>query len=390
MATKPQIPIVMYHTVGNVDRNWLWAPLTCPHELFARQLERLSRKGYHAATLDEAVASAAAGKPSRARRVVLTFDDGYLDNWVYVYPLLKRAGWRGLVYINPEFVDPGQEPRPTLEDVWAGRCAETDLQTRGFMNWAELEIIDRSQVLQVGCHSMSHTWYPTDPQVVDFHRPDLSTPWLAWNARPDRKPFYLGEDQSGFVPYGTPIQRHGRSLGIRRYFPDPAQNAAVVDHVAKHGGGDFFTTESWREVLADLALRADRGQGRFETDEELRSRYHYEIVEAKRILEDRLGRTIQHFCWPGGAYTDESWAIAAAAGFRTLTVKRDDPRRRPDLAAGLIRRISNHYNLSLFGRTRAISDPEMLVLACDRALRYRGAHQMLRLRKLLNWAGLVR
>ena len=390
MTVKPRIPIVMYHTVGIPDAGWIWGHLTCPYPLFARQLEQLSARGYRAVTLDDVHESQIAGTPPRGRQVVMTFDDGYLDNWVYVYPLLKRAGWRGLVYINPEFVDPGDEPRPNLEDVWSGRRAESDLQTRGFLNWAELEVMDHSGILRVGCHSMSHTWYPTGPEIVDFNRPGLSTPWLAWNARPDRKPFYLKEDQSSFVPLGTPIQRNGRSLGIRRYFPDPSQTAAVVSHVAEKGGAAFFETEGWREQLLEIARQADQGQGRAESDEEMRSRYRYEIEEAKRSLETRLGHPINHFCWPGGAYNDMSWNIAAQAGFRTVTVERSDAKRCRDPSTNLIRRMSSHHHYSLFGHTWTTDDAELLVHACDSMLGYRGASLALRIRKLLNAMGLIR
>ena len=390
MTVRPRIPIVMYHTVGIPDAGWIWGYLTCPHPLFARQLERLSARGYRAVTLDDVHESQITGTLPRGRQLVMTFDDGYLDTWVYVYPLLKRAGWRGLVYVNPEFVDPGDQPRPNLEDVWSGRRAESDLQTRGFLNWAELEVMDHSGILQVGCHSMSHTWYPTGPEIVDFHRPGLSTPWLAWNARPDHKPFYLKEDQSGFVPLGTPIQRNGRSLGIRRYFPDESQTAAVVAHVAEQGGAAFFETEGWREQLLEIARQADQGQGRAESDEEMRSRYRYEIEEAKRSLETRLGHPINHFCWPGGAYNDESWDVAAQVGFRTFTVKQSDPKRCQDPSAHLIRRMSSYHQYSLLGHTRTTADAEPLVHACDRMLGYRGSSLALRIRKLLNAVGLIR
>lgn len=389
MNSELHIPVVMYHSVGNVDPDWLWDDLTMPHALFAAQLERLSARRYRPMTLDELHDRRVAGETVGDRRVVLTFDDGYLDNWVFVYPLLKRAGWRGLVYVNPEFVDPGIEPRPNLEDVWAGRCHACDLPTRGFLNWAELEIMDRSGILQVGCHSMSHTWYPCGPEIVDFHRPGLSTPWLAWNARPDRKSFYLSEDQTGFVPFGTPIHRNGRSLGVRRYFPDPAQAEAAVAHVATRGGAAYFDSERWREELLAVVTAAGGGKGRHETDEEMLGRYRYEIEEARRVLEQHLSRPILHFCWPGGAYNDTSWDIAEKTGFRTITVKRSDAKRWWDPSAQLVRRIANHQHYSLLGKRRATNDPEMLVLACEVALGRRGARMALVARKALNAAGLI-
>ncbi len=384
---EPRLPVVMYHSVGKPDPGWVWGELICPLALFTRQIERFIAVGYRPATLDEVHDEQAAGSMSRERRVVLSFDDGYLDNWVYVYPLLKRAGWRGVVYVNPEFVDPGEQPRPTLEDVWEGRCAESDLQTRGFLNWAELEILDRSGVLEVGSHSMSHTWYPTGPEIVDFHRPGLMTPWLSWNARPERKPFYLGEDQTGFVPWGMPVFRNGRSLGIRRFLPDPAVGTAVVEHVAAHGGGSFFLADGWSNELRTVAREVDRGKGRHESDQEMLDRFAFEIGEASRIIAARLGREVRHFCWPGGAYCDESWELAARAGFHTLTVKRSDHRRWQEADPRFVRRISDHKQYSLLGRLYRTDNAKLLVTASDAQLGRTGARTQMRLCKLFDAMG---
>ena len=75
------------------------------------KLAAFRSRGFAPASLDDVHDLQASGVSPRERLVVLSFDDGYLDNWVYVYPLLKRVGWKGAVYVNPEFVDPGEEPR---------------------------------------------------------------------------------------------------------------------------------------------------------------------------------------------------------------------------------------------------------------------------------------
>ena len=36
---------------------------------------------------------------------MLTLDDGYLDNWVFVLPLLRRYGMRATVFVSSEFID---------------------------------------------------------------------------------------------------------------------------------------------------------------------------------------------------------------------------------------------------------------------------------------------
>lgn len=373
----------MYHSVSHGDPGWLWSELVCPVPLFMEQLSGLVARGYQSMSLDEYRHAREVGTTAKQRRVVLTFDDGYLDNWVYVWPLLRRAGWKGVVYVNPEFVEPGTEPRPTLQDVWDGRCSEGDLVTRGFLNWAELELMDRSGVLEIANHSMTHTWYPVGREIEDFHRPGLVTPWLAWNARPDRKPFYLAEDQSGFVAWGVPIHRHGRSLGIRRWFPDPDIAVATTGHVAAAGGTDFFERPDWRGQLEAVVREADRGRGRAETEPEMLARFTHEIGEATHLLSRCLGRAVRHFCWPGGAYCDEAWAVVDAADFATVTIRRADPARNMLPDSRFVRRISDYRQFSFRGRVYPSRDPALLVDACDMELGRASAQWSLRARKAI-------
>ena len=77
----------------------------------------------------------------KTRSVVLTFDDGYLDNWIYVAPLLEQYGMKGVVYVTPEFVEPTGACRPQaridadgkLIDNAAGAAGAAAIGTRKAM-----------------------------------------------------------------------------------------------------------------------------------------------------------------------------------------------------------------------------------------------------------------
>jgi len=157
--TGPAIPVLMYHSVGRVLRDWAWPELTVPWRVFESHLRALRRAGYRTADLYEFHAHTTGEEILPEKSVVLTFDDGYVDNWTYVAPLLKRYGFKGTVLVTPEFVDQAEELRPTLDDVWEGRLNEEALDVNGFMSWAELRHVAESGVLSVQCHAMTHTWY---------------------------------------------------------------------------------------------------------------------------------------------------------------------------------------------------------------------------------------
>ncbi|MDP9177203.1 MAG: polysaccharide deacetylase family protein [Gemmatimonadota bacterium] len=261
--------------------------------------------------------------------ILLTFDDGYLDNWVYAFPILKKYGMKGTVFVNPDFVDPGTEVRPTLEDVWAGRCRMEELDGVGFLNWAELRAMEASGLIDVQSHALTHTWYFSGPRIVDFHTPQRLTPypWLAWNARPERKPFYMKEDQQHFVPWGYPVFEHGKSLVVRRFIPDGECVARITDYVAEQGGTSFFRDASWQETirtrLSDWGL-ADTFPGYYETDEQRLERIRQELSLSKSIIETNLDKRVDYLCWPGGGNDETTRRLAIEVGYKAWTLGSKD------------------------------------------------------------------
>ena len=71
--------------------------------------------------------------------------------------------------------------------------------------------------------------------------------------------------------------------------------------------------------------------------EDLRS----EVVDSKKIIEDRLGREVRHFCYPFGAFDDRVVGAVGEAGYATACTTRRgtilhgaDPLRLPRLTIG--------------------------------------------------------
>lgn len=308
--TRP-VPVIMYHTVGVVQPAWRWHFLTVPWQVFESQLRFLSKAGYRSISLHELYAHQAEGKPLPANCLAFTFDDGYLDNWVYAAPLLKKYGFRGTIFVNPEFVDPSATPRPSLEDVWQGRCSTEELPGLGFLSWAEMRALEASGVMEIQSHAMSHTWYPAGPEIVDFRHPGDDYVWMDWNAAPQRKWAYLSAEPAP-VRYGEPVYKHRKSLAGPRFFPDPGLGEHLVTYAARQGG-DFFSRPNWREALAGAAqaYRAAREPAeRYETAEQYLARLHWELGEAQRLIARNLDKEVPFLCWPGGGYGPEAVQIA--------------------------------------------------------------------------------
>lgn len=78
------VPILMYHTSSESNPGGLAELYVKPSE-FALQLKTLKEKGYTFCTFDDFDVINTIEKP-----ILLTFDDGYLENYTEIFPLLKE------------------------------------------------------------------------------------------------------------------------------------------------------------------------------------------------------------------------------------------------------------------------------------------------------------
>jgi hypothetical protein len=255
---------------------------------------------------------------------------------------------RATVLVTPEFVDPRDIQRPTLEDVWAGRMREEDLDVRGFMSWKELAAASADGTLDVQSHALTHTWYPVSSNIADFHHPGDRHYWLDWNADPACKPFYLQALGKTRVAWGTPVYEHAKSLEATRFRPDPAEAAFVAGRIADIGDTVLSDADRLKNTAARALseFRARHGVcGEYETDSQRRTRFESELGESKRIIESRLGKPVRHFVWPGGGYCDESLELALSM-FDSITWSGADRwklRNRPGEDPRLVTRRGIHY-----------------------------------------------
>jgi peptidoglycan/xylan/chitin deacetylase (PgdA/CDA1 family) len=316
------IPVTYYHSVGEHPRPRPKSFLSMSEALFEEQILRLRQFGYETIDLSTLHAHVSKRHVLSGKHVVLTFDDGFLDNWTTVFPLAKKHGFKFTVVVNPDFVDPRPIVRPTLEDVWSGKIRRDQMEWWGMMSWDEMRLMEASGLVDIQSHALTHTWHHADPEVIDFHRPDSPHHWLVWNAHPETKPFFFSDYREELVPYGTPVHRFRKSIQARRWIPDSRHGAAVIEHVDANGGRSFFDREVWKdELLAVHArVRAELGdQGRFETDAEHEARIREEVAGSKRIIEERLAKRVDFICWPGGGETELARRIALESGYLATT-----------------------------------------------------------------------
>ncbi len=92
------IPVLLYHHVS--DDSGDMAELTTPPAEFDRQMGALKAAGFAAISPDELLAYMK-GETVKLpdKPVVITFDDGYEDNYMSAFPILKKYGYRATVFM---------------------------------------------------------------------------------------------------------------------------------------------------------------------------------------------------------------------------------------------------------------------------------------------------
>jgi peptidoglycan/xylan/chitin deacetylase (PgdA/CDA1 family) len=325
-SRTPRIPVVMLHSVvgHRADRPPTF-PIWCPPEMFEGYLRFLSRRGYHGIDLHQWHAHMKSGAPLPDKPIALTFDDGYLDNWVYAVPLLRKYGFRATVFVATDFIQPGDSCRPTLEDVWRGHTDEGALEAFGYMNRAELRAAAREGVLDVQSHGRTHTWWPVSERIVDFHRPGVGmrhARWMWWNAYPERKPFWFTAFDRADLPWGLPVYESALALARPAVSRDKALDERLVRRVDAEGGESFFERPEWREQLEEEVRRhrdETGGAEKRESDEAFSERLRGELTGSREELEALTGKPVRFMCWPNGGVCDEAYALLEPCGYVAAT-----------------------------------------------------------------------
>jgi len=334
MKRASKVPVVAYHSIAN-DHDHLVHHLSLPLSIFERQLQYLQREGFEAVTLYDVHRFLRDGAQLPPRAIALTFDDGYLDNWVHAFPLLKKYGLKATIFVTTDFVDPSEQCRPTLEDVWSGHVADDGLTWWGHASWPELQAMQASGVVDIQAHTKTHAWYFTSDRIADFHHPGDEYYWLDWNQSPSEKHSWLTRDFRTTVPWGTPVYEFSSTLLRPRYFGDPRVAERAIRHVADHGGRGFFSRHNWHHELRRIVddVKTGAGGGRYETDAEYVARVTDEMAGSKRIIAERLQKPVDFLAWPCGDYTprlqriaiDDCGYLATVNVNKTTNQRGDDP-----------------------------------------------------------------
>jgi peptidoglycan/xylan/chitin deacetylase (PgdA/CDA1 family) len=107
-SSRP-VPILEYHVIGAPPPGAPYPDLFVSLADFAAQMRYLEANGYAAVTLRQVYGFWHGHGRLPAKPVVLSFDDGYRQDWTNVAPILQRIGWPGVLNLCMNAVGPHRD-----------------------------------------------------------------------------------------------------------------------------------------------------------------------------------------------------------------------------------------------------------------------------------------
>jgi peptidoglycan/xylan/chitin deacetylase (PgdA/CDA1 family) len=120
------IPILMYHSISRKRDNSLFVP----PKVFEKQMEHLKKAGYHTLSFKD-LKNWKTGDDIPDKPLLITFDDGYLDNFTIAYPILKKFQMKATIFVPSDFIGfPNHVNWSQIKEMEQSRCIEFGVHTR--------------------------------------------------------------------------------------------------------------------------------------------------------------------------------------------------------------------------------------------------------------------
>lgn len=142
----PGASILMYHSIGKNDFLFNVAP-----DNFARQMRYLKDKNYKVAKLADIIEKIKNKEKISSKTVVITFDDGYKDNYSEAFSVLQENNFPATVFLSTFYI--------------GGKFNGLDI-----LNWREIKEMENSGLIDFGFHSHTHPRKMADMDDKDFYR----------------------------------------------------------------------------------------------------------------------------------------------------------------------------------------------------------------------------
>ena len=257
--------ILMYHSVAEKPEAQFIDPRDhVPPDIFEKQMEFLSRQR-KVISLQELLDMLRLGETPKAGSVVITFDDGYLDNLTVAAPILDRLRLTATIFLPTGYIDRG-------ENQWVDQVFTAfKFRTSDELIWD---------------HGQKYKYNLINPKECNLAYQTLCSHFLCTNAEKRRSLLKMLLNQ--LLPSARPPRLTMTWEDIQTLQANH-QCFLIGCHTAEHID---LTSVSHHEALRELTSCA-------------------------KWVEEKLGIQAQHFCFPYGRTSKQLRLLVAKAGFNS-------------------------------------------------------------------------
>lgn len=180
-------------------------------------LSALRRRGFSFIDFDTFAAERARGRGASRRTVLVTTDDGYVDNLYWAMPVLRDLEVPAVFFVITDRLGEGAARDRPPTDADAIRALSADDEPQRFLRWEELRALDAEGLVAIESHTHRHEGSPEveDRASLARLRDDLAQSIEALRGRLGRTPRALA------WPWGrssVASRAIAHSLGLRLQF----------------------------------------------------------------------------------------------------------------------------------------------------------------------------
>ena len=290
---KRAVPAFLYHQVNPISN--------VSPELFEEHLKVIKEYKMNTITISEFY-----NKEVPTNSILLTFDDGYFDNYKYVFPLLKKYNMKATIFLNTLYIMDKRETEPEIKDnntvnleamkeyIKSGKATINQ-----YMSWEEIKEMYDSSLIDFQAHSHKHMAMFVDTKIEGLtNKNRMEAPEL----------YLYGELEDNFPSFPKRGEYTGKAILVKKEF------FKIFKEFYEKNIENKVTDKN--EILKKSQEFIDENKEYFsiESEAEYRKRIEEDFSENKKIIEKNLGNEVKFFCWPWGHRSKETIKVLKELG----------------------------------------------------------------------------
>jgi peptidoglycan/xylan/chitin deacetylase (PgdA/CDA1 family) len=303
LSSMPDFTILMYHKVLDVKHNRENHPLpgmVTLESTFDKQM-RYIKKNFNVISLDALISYLKDKKNPPARSMVITFDDGWRDNYLFAFPILKRYDLPATIFLSTDYID-------TSKMFWF-HVVSFILQARVLTFQKMTDILNKfEQINPEEKRSIVESFALADVFIEKLKR-----------IKPDIQEKIIRE-----MTKESDIRMNER--GKQRWMLDWGEIKEMAENQISFGSHAHS-----HRILTYLNF----------------TQIKKELTESKRAIEEKMNRPANCFAYPNGDYTPPIKELVREEGYLCACTVEKPRKRQDEIDLFALPRIGIHEGMSL-------------------------------------------